>query len=170
MTKGLFRLPKLFPSRVPQLFFGASAEPVVMTEREKLADKLFLFLQILSYTLIVVGGAVGYILFKFYGMALLAGLGYLAGVWMRRSMGIRGVKQTTGFFARMRERALGSRPGLLEGLLEKVSQNPLSQSKCRAIIHIYDKSVNQLKKSKSTEEQNQTLKELDRKVKEEFYS
>lgn len=170
MTRGLFRLPQIYPSRAPQLFFGRSAEPVNLTEREKLADNLFLILQIVSYFLIILGGAVGYFFYRFYGLILFAALGYLIGVWMRRSMGIRGVKQTTSFFARMRERALGSKPGLLELLLEKISRNQLSQTNCRAIIHTYDKSVKQLKQSKSAEEQNRILEDLDRKVKEIFYS
>lgn len=83
---------------------------------------------------------------------------------MRRSMGIRDLKLTTGFFNRMRERAFGSKAGLLEYLLEKVGHNEFTQAKCQGVTQVYEKAVKQLKQSKSTEEQNKILAELEKRV------
>lgn len=162
-------LPQLFPSRVPRLYFGATPPTRPLTPREKLAERLFVGLQIFSYSLFAVGGIVGYVFYQLYGLILLTLLGYLAGVWVRRSLGIRGLKPTTGFFMRLRERARGAPPGLLEWLLEKLSQNELPPAKCQAILQVYDRSVTRLKKISSTEDQNAILAELDRRVKNLYY-
>lgn len=136
-----------------------------VTEPERLADQVYVALQILSYFLFLFGGIIGYIFYQFYGMVLFSSLGYLGGVWARRSLGIRGMKHTTGFFIRMRERALGSKPGLLEWLLERVSRNQFTPAKCRAVVQIHERAVKQLKQSRSTEEQNRILADLDKRVK-----
>jgi hypothetical protein len=146
------------------LYFGAAAYPRELNGREKLAERLFQILQIISHILLILGGILGYIFYQVYGLLLFAALGYLAGVWMRRSMGIRGRKPTTGFFMRMRERAQGSKPGFLEWALEKVSRNQITQAESRAVTQVYEKSLKQLKLSDSTEAQNRILADLDRKV------
>jgi hypothetical protein len=135
-----------------------------MNGREKLVETLYLTLQVISQVLLILGGILGYIFYEIYGLILFAAAGYLLGVWIRRSLGIRGRKQTTGFFMRMRERAQGFRPGLLEWTLEKVSRNEFTRAKCRAVTQIYEKSVRQLKQSQSTEEQNRILADLDKRV------
>lgn len=169
MKRNFLKLPKLFPSRVPQLFFGPSAVPRELSQREILADRLFLSIQILSYVLFAIGGFAGYYLFQIYGLLIFGVLGYLIGIWMRRSAGIRGEKLTTGFFARMRERALGSRPGLLEAILEKISQDECSQAQCRAVTQAHERAVKQLKLAKSPEEQNKILADLDKRIKQILY-
>jgi hypothetical protein len=160
MFKGGFRVP----TRIPQLYYGASAVPRSTTGRAKLAEALYLFLFILSYILFAVAGLLGYLFRQAYGLAIFGLLGYGAGVWIRRSLGLRGRKRTTGFFMRMRERAQGARPGLLEWLLEKVSGREVTQAKCKAVVLAYEKSVKGLKGAKTTEEQNKILAELDRRV------
>lgn len=165
MKNSFLKIPQLFPSRIPQLFFGATAAERSTTRREQLADNLYIALQILSHSLLFIGGIFGYAFYQFYGLILFGALGYLSGVWMRRSMGIRGLKPTTGFFIRMRERALGSRPGLLEWLLEKISLNEFTQAKCRAVTQAHERAVKKLKQTDSAEEQNRILADLDKKVK-----
>lgn len=157
------------PTRMPQLYFGRSAMLRNRTPQEKIADNLYAFLIILSDILFFIGGVCGYFINRFYGIILFATLGYLAGIWMRRSLGVRGRNPTTSFFKRIRERAQGSRPGLLEWLIEKVSNTELSQAKCKAIIQVYEKSVSQLKQSRPAEEQNQILADLDARVKKIMY-
>jgi hypothetical protein len=164
MKKGISLIPQLVPTRFPQLFYGSAAAPRVQTKRQRLAERLFLALQVLSLSLFLVGAVLGYYFYQFSGLILFGALGYLAGVWMRRSLGIRGQKATTGFFQRMRERAQGAKPGLLEWLLEKVGQDHLTQARCREIVQVYDKAVSQLKREKSTQAQNKILADLDRKV------
>jgi hypothetical protein len=159
-----FRLFRIFPSRIPQLYYGTAAYPRELTGREQLAERLYQILQLISHILLIVGGILGYIFYQLYGLILFAALGYLAGVWMRRSLGIRGRKPTTGFFKRMRERAQVSKPGILEWTLEKVSRNEFTQTECRSVTQIYEKTVRQLKQSDSTEAQNRLLVELDRRV------
>ncbi|RPI25964.1 MAG: hypothetical protein EHM70_19530 [Chloroflexota bacterium] len=152
------------PSRVPQLFFGKTQAPRFNTRREEIADTVFFVLQVISQFLVVFAAAFGYYAYEFYGLVVFGLLGYITGIWIRRSLGIRGKKYTTGFFARMRERALGSKPGLLEWLVEKIGQHEFTQEQCRAVVQVYDKAVRQLKQSKSTDEQNRILADLDQKV------
>ncbi len=156
--------PQISATRIPQLYYGKSVSPRIKSEPEYRADQLYITLQIVSYTLFVFGGVIGYYFLEFYGVILFAILGYLVGVWMRRSMGMRGLKPTTGFFKRIRERASGSRPGLLEWLLEKISHHEFTQAKCQAVTQVYDKAIKQLKQSQSTEEQNRILAELEYRI------
>ncbi len=166
MNKVFFRLP----TRIPQLYFGAPAAPRKMSGQEKLADGLYGFLVIGSYLLFIIGGVGGYLFNGLYGSILFAMLGYGSGVWMRRSLGMRGLKPTTGFFTRMRERAQGSKAGLLEGVLERLSGHTLTQPKCRAVILAREKAVKQLKQSSSTSEQSKILADLEKNVQRILYS
>ncbi len=152
------------PSRIPQLYFGATSERRRGSRREKLADALFLTLWAASYLLFIAGGIAGYLTSRFYGMILFTVLGYGIGIWMRRSLGLRGRKATTGFFTRMRERAQGAKPGLLEWLIEKVGGTPFTQARCRAVVEAQERAVRQLKRLDTPAEQNKVLAELDRRV------
>lgn len=164
-TRLLASMTKYFRPRIPQLYYSSSQGPVLQTDREQLASVLFIAFQIVSWLLVFIGAVLGYLFYHFYGMILGTILGYTAGIWMRRSLGIRGRKSTTGFFARMRERAMGSRPGILEWLLEKISQDELTQAKCQAITQAHEKAVQRLKHASSHEEQNKILADLDHRVK-----
>jgi hypothetical protein len=164
-----FSLKNLVVPRIPRLYYGPDQYVVEKSGRARLADGLFLGLQVLSLLLFIIGGLVGYFVYQMYGSLVLAMLGYLGGVWMRRSLGIRRQKATTGFFARLRERAQGSRPGLLEMLLEGISQNPLTLQKCRMLVQTYERAVKQLKQTKTLPEQNKILAELDRRVQQIYW-
>jgi hypothetical protein len=152
------------PTRIPQLYYGASAAPRSTTGREKLAEALYGFLLIASYALFAAAGLLGFLLRQAYGLVLGTLLGYAAGIWIRRSLGLRGRKRTTGFFMRMRERAQGARPGLLEGLLEMISGRAFTQAQCKAVVQTYEKAVRGLKGARTPEEKNKILAELDRRV------
>ncbi len=141
-----------------------------MSGREKLADGLYGFLVIGSYILFVVGGLGGYLYNGLYGSILFAMLGYGSGAWMRRSLGMRGRKPTTGFFTRMLERAQGSKPGLLEAWLETLSGKTFTQAKCRAVSLAHEKAVKQLKQSDSTPQQNKILADLEMRVQRILYN
>jgi hypothetical protein len=160
MNKISFKIP----TRIPQLYYSASAAPREKTGGEKLADGLYIFLVILSYALFILGAVVGYLQNKLYGLALYSILGYGAGVWIRRSLGIRGIKPTTGFFVRMRERSLGSKPGFLEITLERISGKPFTPEKCRAVTQAREKAVKQLKQATNKTEQTKILADLDKSV------
>lgn len=164
MKKISFQLPQLFSSRIPSLYYGETAASRIKTEREARADQIFRTLQIVSHFLILLCGLVGFVFYKYYGLALGAMLGYVVGTWMRRSMGIRGVKPTTGFFKRMRERAQGSPPGMLEMLLERMDGYQYTQQQCKEVSLIYEKTVRQLRQAPAGEAQNRILADLDKRI------
>ena len=110
---------------------GIENMPRRMTQREKAADTLFLFLQLSSRLLFIVTALVGYSIHGVYSALIGAVLGYLVGIWMRRSMGIRGPNPNEGWLRRRRERAEGSRRGILEWVIEKLRANEFTQEKCR---------------------------------------
>ncbi|MGE5221472.1 MAG: hypothetical protein ACM3PY_03485 [Omnitrophica WOR_2 bacterium] len=163
-TRLPFDLTQYFRPRIPQLYYGASQTRSHETDRQRFAGALFIALQVISWLLVFIGAVSGYLIYQFYGLILGTILGYTAGIWLRRSLGIRGRKATTGFFARIRERALGARPGLLEWLVERIGQDELTQDRCRAITQAHEKAVQRLKQTASRQEQNKILADLDRRV------
>ena len=143
--------------------------PRKISKQEKLADTLYGLLVIGSYILFIIGGLCGYLIYQLYGSILFAMLGYGAGLWIRRCLGMRGRGRTAGFFMRMRERANGARPGLLERWLESLSGTRLTQAKCRSITLAREKAVKQLRQSESTPEKNQILADLDKSIQRILY-
>ncbi len=164
LTRLFSSITQYFRPRIPRLYYGTSRASLQQTDRQRLAGVLYIAFQVLSWLLVLIGALLGYIFYHFYGLLLGSLLGYTLGIWVRRSLGMRGRKATTGFFARLRERALGSRPGILEGLLENISREQLTQAKCRAMIQAQEKAVERLKQASSHEEQNKILAELDRRL------
>jgi len=154
---------------VQSLSEGIANMPRRMTSRERIGDIIFLNLQILSRILFIVAGLLGYYLYGIYGVFFLAIAGWVIGIWMRHSMGIRGPDSKKGFFVRMRERAQGAKRGILEWTLEKIRGNEFSQSKCVAITEAYDQAMAQLKRCTSPAEQRETIMRLDRRVKQISY-
>lgn len=163
-TRLPFDFTQYFRPRIPQLYYGASQTRLQETDRQRLAGALFIALQVTSWLLVFFGAVSGYLIYRFYGLILGTILGYTAGIWLRRSLGIRGRKATTGFFARIRERAMGARPGFLEWLLERIGQDELTQARCRAITQAHEKTVQRLKQTTSRQEQNKILADFDRRV------
>ena len=144
--------------------------PRNFTRHERVADWLFVSLQIGSWIAFVVLGVLGYYFYRNVIAALVCGaVGFLVGIWIRHSMGLRGRNPTEGFYLRMRQRAEGSRCGVLEWILEKIRGNEFSQSKCRAISDAYSEAMRQLEGSSSDDERMAILHELDRKVKKISY-
>ncbi len=140
-----------------------------MTSREKIGDMIFINLQILSRILFIISGLLGYYFYGIYGVFLLGIVGWVVGIWIRHSMGIRESDPTTGFYVRMQERAQGARRGVFEWLLEKIRGNEFSQSKCMKISDAYDQAMTELSQCTSLKEQKKIIEKLDRKVKEISY-
>jgi hypothetical protein len=159
-----FDIRSWFPARIPRLYFGALAAPRKLSGRDKLAEAVYIFLVLLSYILFVVGGLSGYLYNRWNGLIIFAVCGVVIGMWMRRSLGLRGRRPASGFFRRMRERAQGSKPGLLEWCVEGTGGSEFTQMKCRAVTLAHEKAVKGLKQAKSSEAQNKILAELDRRV------
>lgn len=148
---------------------GIGNMPRRLSFREKLGDTLFVNLQILSRIIFIFFGLFGYYFHDFYGVFVWGITGWIVGIWVRHSMGIRGTDSNSGFFIRMNERAEGSNRGILEWLLEKIRGSEFSQSKCKAISKAYNKSMIDLHKCTSLNEQQKVIMELDRKIKEISY-
>ena len=146
------------------MYYGTNAVSNSLTEQEARADRLFRSLQIVSHFLFIIGGFVGYLYGQYYGVLVGGILGYVMGTWIRRSMGIRGLKPTVGFFKRMRERASGQPPGMLERLLEGVEGHTYPPQKCKEIALIYERAVHQLRQAPAGEAQNRILADLDRRL------
>jgi hypothetical protein len=88
---------------------------------------------------------------------------------MRRSMGLRGRDSNDSFFIRMRERARGSRRGLLELLIERARERSFTQAQCMALTDAHDEVQRQLGKAASREAKEMLLEEFDGRVKEISY-
>ncbi len=142
---------------------------IKITERERFVDKIFIGLQIFSGILFVITGLIGYLLYKFIGIALGIIVGFLFGKWMRYSMGIRGEDPFHGFYTRLRERANDGRRCLLEYLLEKARGNEYTREKCIAITMEYEKALKELANVSNTNEAQRIFHELDKKTKEISY-
>ena len=158
------------PTRIPRLYYGPSRPARPRTLLEKRADTLYGYLSIGSEFLFLIFGLIGLYFYQIYGLIAMAAMGYVLGFWIRRSLGIRGRKANTGFFKRMRERSQGSPPGLLERLLENISQTSFTPEKCKAVTSQYEKSVTRLRQAKTPEAQKKVLEELDFKVNQILYN
>lgn len=139
--------------------------PRDFTRRERVADWLYIGLQVCSKLAFVVLGVLGYLYQSIFAAFVGVALGFLVGIWIWHSMGNRGWDANEGFFLRMHERAEGSRRGVLEWVIEKIRGNEFSQAKCRAISDAYNEATQQLKLSRIDNERMTILRELDRKVK-----
>lgn len=148
---------------------GVRAMPREMTRRERAVDLVFLNLQVFSQWTWAAGGVAGFALAGWWGAAAGVPAGWLFGRWMRYSLGRRGANPTEGFFIRMRERAEGSRRGLLEWVLEKARGNEFTRAKCAAIWGAWAQALEQLRAAASPHERQRILAELDRRVKKISY-
>jgi hypothetical protein len=157
-------VPISLPTRIPTLYYGPQRQPRQQTAAEKRADRIYGVLVIASEFFFLLFAFVGYIRYDLYGLLLAGAAGYLAGILLRRSLGMRGRKANTGFFKRMRERGKGSRPGLLEGWLERMSGNELTPARCASVAQVYEKAVQRLRQASTLEEQNRILADLDQRV------
>lgn len=144
---------------------GIPKMPRKMTSREKNADSLFLHLQIISRLIFIVTAILGYYLYQIAGAIFFAILGYIFGIMIRRSLGIRGKDPIIGFYIRMQERGSGSRRGILEWMIENARGNEFTQEKCQAITAAYNEARQELNHCSSKSEREEILEKLDEKVK-----
>ena len=152
-----------------QLSDGIKRMPRRLTAAEVRADRLFLHLQVISYVQLLVYPIIGFLLKGFFGLALGLVVGGCTRAWMRHSMGIRGKNPNDGFFIRMRERANGSRRGLLEILIEGVRRRPFTREQCVAITKAFDETERRLADAASSEARVALIEELDGRVKQVSY-
>ena len=148
---------------------GIPQMPRRLTARERFADSLFFYLQTISHFTFVIGAIVGYAFKGLDGFILLTGGGFIFGIWMRRSLGIRGPNQFEGFFRRIEERANGSRRGMLEWVIETLRGSGFTISKCKDITKAYEQAKIQLSSASSPDQQKEILKKLDENVKKISY-
>lgn len=139
-----------------------------LSRQEQWTDRLFVCLQVIAALLFVAGGLVGYFFFQVTGLILGSAGGFMAGVWMRRSMGLRGAAPH-GFYLRMKERADGSPRGLLELILEKLRGNDFTPEKCLAISKIYARTMEGLQNAHTEDDVRSLLRELDERTKDISY-
>jgi hypothetical protein len=148
---------------------GIPNMPRRMTSREKIADTIYLNLQIFSRLLFIATAIIGYYFYQLFGIILFAILGYILGILIRRSLGLRGKDPYVGFFIRMKERAEGSRRGILEWTIEIIRGNEFTQKKCLAIANVYSETKQKLIQCSSESERKKIIEELDQKVKQISY-
>lgn len=144
---------------------GIERMPRHLTEAERSGDRLFLHFQVLSNLSLLLCPAIGGVVSGLVGAGLGLAAGWMIRAWMRRSMGLRGSNPTDGFFVRMRERANGSRRGILEALIERRRRRPFTREQCAAITQAWDEARRRLAATTSQEEKRALLDALDIKVK-----
>lgn len=144
---------------------GIERMPRQLTDAECRGDRLFLHLQVVSFVLLLLCPVLGGVVGGWPGAAIGILVGWLLRVWMRHSMGIRGSNPNDGFFIRMKERATGSRRGILEALIESVRQRSFTQGQCRAITNAWDDARKRIEATTSVEEKHELLNALDVEIK-----
>jgi hypothetical protein len=149
----------------PRLSDGIERMPRWLTEAERRGDRLFLHLQVVSFALLLLFPVLGGVMGGWTGAAIGLVAGWLARIWMRHSMGLRGSNPHDGFFIRMKQRANGARRGILEALIERVRQRPFTQGQCAAITQAWDEMGKRLAATTSEEEKRALINALDVEIK-----
>lgn len=149
---------------------GIPNMPRRFTTRERLSDQLFFFLQMMSWFVFIIGGVIGYAINGLIDCVVFLAGGWLVGLWMRRSLGRRGSDPDIGYFRRIKERANGSRRGVLEWVIETVRGRGFTISKCQAITAAYEQAMTECNSTNSPDQQQEILKRLDAEVKRISYS
>jgi hypothetical protein len=157
--------PRMKVDHQPHLSDGIERMPRRLTDAERKGDRLFLHLQVVSSVLLLLSPVLGGVLGGWTGAAIGLVVGWLARLWMRHSMGLRGSNPHDGFFIRMRERANGAGPGILEALIERVRQKPFTQEQCAAITQAWDETHRRLAAATSEEEKRALINALDVQIK-----
>lgn len=140
---------------------GIERMPRRLTAAEHRGDRLFLHLQIISLALPLFISAMGGLVGGWIGVAVGLLFGWLVGVWIRRSLGLRASDPWDGFLIRMRERANGSRPGLLEALVENVRRRRFTREQCVAITLAWEETCDRLACEPSPEAKRRLILEFD---------
>lgn len=156
------------PQMKTELSDGIASMPRRFTRRERLADAVYLHLQFTSRLAPLVGAGVGYSYAGFWGALMGVVAGGLFGLWMRHSMGGR-TRDPRTYYARMAERAHGSRRRALEWVIEEIRGNVFTREKCRALAEAYRDFHRRASVATSREELRVLVDEIDRKTKEISY-
>lgn len=149
---------------------GIARMPRTLTTRERFADRVFFFLQMISWFAFIFGGIVGYAITGWTGCVVLLVAGWLFGMWMRRSIGLRGRDPFHGFYRRMKERAGGSRRGILEWLIESLRGRGFTRSQCQRIWAAYERAMALGRTASTSKQQRQILQQLDEETKSISYA
>lgn len=149
---------------------GISQMPRLLTARERFSDRVFVYFQITSWFIFIFAGIAGYAIKGLIGCVALLALGWLFGLWMRGSLGRRGSDSFHGYFRRIKERANGSRRGVLEWVIEKIRGSGYSVSKCQAITAAYERAMAEGQLATLPAQQDAILQRLDAEVKRISYS
>jgi hypothetical protein len=148
---------------------GIPHMPRRLAVRERLADHIFFYMQIISWFVFIIGGIVGYMVNNLTGSLILIIGGWLFGIWIRRSLGRRGRDPFHGFYQRLRERANGSRRGVLEWAIENLRGSGFTRTKCQAITALYDEAMKKYVLASSQAEKRAIIVHLDSEVKKISY-
>lgn len=106
--------------------------------REKAADFLFIVLRMVAKFGILIGAVAGMFHSGTTGLFVGTIAGALVGLWVHSSLGLRKGKLTHGFFVRMQERAMSSKPRLLEAFVELVRGTSLTITQSRMLASAYE--------------------------------
>ena len=143
---------------------------IIISKRERFADKIFITLNLFSKTLFIFTGILGLYYYKILGFFIGLFFGYLLGLYILWSTGYRHSDQAVGFYIRMRERAKGKKRSFIEYCLEKIRGNEFSIEKCKKIVEIYESEISKLQKLSNLRGYNKIPFELYKKIKEISYS
>ncbi len=154
--------------RLIELSDGIPEMPRRLTARERIADRIYLFIQIASTFLLLFTGLVGYRVGGLAGALGFAVGGVAVGIGLRRSAGIR-KGPGGGFYERIRERSLGCRRGFLEMLLENVRGSAFDRATCEAITSAYDDATRDARSATTEAERKAIFSKLDKRVKQISY-
>lgn len=138
--------------------------PSVPTFRGQIADCTFALLLIVSRVCFVIAAATGGILSGYVGAFVGLAGGWILGLWMRWSLGLRRRRLTHGFVVRMLERGNNDRPKLLELLVETLRGHRLSAKECRLVAAAYGEAARQLQTCDSPPDRAEIMSQRDRKV------
>jgi hypothetical protein len=149
--------PRLLPSM-----------PRTPSRRNRIADCLMAIFILFARFLFIVGGVIGSLWPTAADVALGIIIGGGVGFWVRRSVGLRGGDLTHGFFVRMRERGVGSSPGLLESIVERIRGGVLTAYQCRLLASAYAEFQRGMQSCGSITERDDLYKIFDRSVQAAF--
>lgn len=144
---------------------GIPNMPRRFTERERLADRIRICLLFAARLFILPCGVLGLALDGIVGGVVGVCGSWILGRWVRYSLGVRGREGFHGWYQRIRERANGSGPGLLEHLIELIRGSGFSDAQCRAIIELYDEAMIDMRQADDNEQRINIAMRLDIAVK-----
>lgn len=140
-----------------------------MSNRVRIADRVYLIIQLFSKTCFLFLGIFGYVYFKFLGLGVGILIGFLFSKWVSYSLGIYRKEEYGGFYKRKEERANGSRSRLLEFVMEKLRDSEFTVEKCQKLHEVYLEFKDKASKAKNEKELMDYRIELDYKTKKISY-